>query len=203
MGKLKVQAILRHRFTVDGSGITTLIGLYGCPLKCEYCLNKRILSTNKFKEMKPAELVDEVMIDYCYFVYTNGGITFGGGESLLHSKEIAEVREILNNNVKINIETSLNVDKQRLLDVIQFVDEYIIDIKGMNPEIYKKYTGLSNEHVLKNLQILVDNNLQHKCLIRIPNIKDYTTKSDIDESVKAIKQLGFENIDTFDYVIRS
>lgn len=203
MGKLKIQAILRHRFTVDGSGITTLIGLYGCPLKCDYCLNKKMLSTDKFKEMTPAELVDEVMIDYCYFVYTGGGITFGGGESLLHSKEIADVREILNSNVKINIETSLNVEKQRLLDVIQFVDEYIIDIKSMDPEIYKKYTGLSNEHVLENLQILVDNNLQHKCLIRIPNIKDYTTKSDIDESVKAIKKLGFENIDTFDYIINT
>lgn len=200
--KLKVQSINRHRFTTDGKGITTLIGLYGCPLKCKYCLNKNVLNTNKFKEFTPIELVEQVMIDYCYFVATEGGITFGGGEPLLYSEQIKEIREILPNNIKLNIETSLNVDNEYVSDVLNIADEIFIDIKSINSEIYEEYTGNSNSKTLQWLKYIVDNNLQHKCTIRIPNIPNYTTKYDIEYSIKIIEEMGFKNIDTFDYVIR-
>lgn len=200
--KLKVQSINRHRFTTDGKGITTLIGLYGCPLKCKYCLNKNVLNTNKFKEFTPIELVEQVMIDYCYFVATEGGITFGGGEPLLYSEQIKEIREILPNNIKLNIETSLNVDNEYVSDVLNIADEIFIDIKSMNSKIYEEYTGNSNSKTLQWLKYIVDNNLQHKCTIRIPNIPNHTTKYDIEYSIKIIKEMGFENIDTFDYVIK-
>lgn len=200
--KLKVQSINRHRFTTDGKGITTLIGLYGCPLKCKYCLNKNVLNTNKFKEFTPIELVEQVMIDYCYFVATEGGITFGGGEPLIYSEQIKEIREILPNNIKLNIETSLNVDNEYVSNVLNIADEIFIDIKSMNNEIYEEYTGNSNSKTLQWLKYIVDNNLQHKCTIRIPNIPNYTTKYDIEYSIKIIEEMGFKNIDTFDYVIR-
>ena len=59
------------------------------------------------------------------------GITFGGGESLLYSKEIWEVRELLPREVKINIETSIHVEREKLDDVIHFVDSMIIDVKTL------------------------------------------------------------------------
>ena len=192
--KLKVQSINRHRFTTDGKGITTLIGLYGCPLKCKYCLNKNVLNTNKFKEFTPIELVEQVMIDYCYFVATEGSITFGGGEPLLYSEQIKEIREILPNNIKLNIETSLNVDNEYVSDVLNIADEIFIDIKSINSEIYEEYTGNSNSKTLQWLKYIVDNNLQHKCTIRIPNIPNYTTKYDIEYSIKIIDTNTFQMI---------
>lgn len=125
MKKFRVQSINRHRMYIDGKGINTLVALYGCPLRCRYCLNKKVLATFKYKEITPEELLDKVIIDYCYFKATGGGITFGGGESLLHSSQIKAFSEVLPNDIPIKVETSLNVHSERLLEVLDIFD-YVI-----------------------------------------------------------------------------
>lgn len=199
---IKVQAINRHRMHTDGDGVTTLIGLPMCPLKCEYCINKDVLSKSRVYTIPIDKFVDTLMQDYCYFVATGGGITLGGGEPLLQSKQIIILKQHLPEGIKLNIETSLNVPQQNLLDIINLVDELIIDIKSLNPEIYKEYTSQPIDKLVDNLNIIVSKGLQHKCKIRIPNIPNYTTKADIDETKSKITQLGFTDIDTFDYIIK-
>ena len=34
-----IMGVERLRINSDGDGVTTLVGFYGCPLKCRYCLN--------------------------------------------------------------------------------------------------------------------------------------------------------------------
>lgn len=202
MEKFKVQSISRHRMYIDGKGINTLVGLYGCPLQCKYCLNKKMLAIPKYKEMTPDELLDKVIIDYCYFKATGGGITFGGGESLLYSSQIAAFRNVLPMDIPIRVETSLNVPKESLETVLDAADNYIIDIKTLNSKLYEKYTGAANTRVLENLQLLCERSMQDKCKIRIPNIPEFTSKTDIEETVQKITDMGFTNIDIFDYVMR-
>lgn len=203
MNKFEMITVNRHRFSTDGNGITTLITLAGCPLNCKYCINKRILETSKIKEYTADELLSNIIIDYCYFIATGGGITFGGGEPLLQSEMILKILDILPPNITVNVETSLNADNEFIGDVINRVNALFIDIKSMNSKIYEEYTGNNNNKTLKWLKYIVDNNLQHKCTIRIPNIPNYTTKYDIEYSIKTIEEMGFKNIDTFDYVIKS
>ena len=198
----KIQRIRRHRMYIDGNGINTLVGLYGCPLSCKYCLNKEILEMAKYEEITPEELVEKVLIDYCYFKATGGGVTFGGGEPLLYSGQIKAFRELLPSDIPIRVETSLNVPIERLKEVITVVDSYIIDIKTMNRQVYQDYTGLDNEYVLTNLQYLCDLKLQDKCKIRIPTIPNFTTNEEVDRSVEIIKIMGFKHLDIFEYVIR-
>ena len=38
--------IARHRLTIDGEGVTTLVAFHGCPLRCKYCLNPTSLQPN-------------------------------------------------------------------------------------------------------------------------------------------------------------
>lgn len=202
MGKFQVMGIKRHRMYIDGKGINTLVALAGCPLKCKYCLNKKLLAYGKVQEMTISQLAEKVLIDYCYFKATGGGITFGGGEALLYSSQIKAFREVLPEDIPIKVETSLNVKKDRLLEIMDVVDEYIIDVKTMNPKIYSDYTGLNNSLVIENLKLLCDAKKQNKCKIRIPNIPGFTGKEDIDETALFIENMGFENLDIFDYVIR-
>lgn len=203
MNKFEMITVNRHRFSTDGNGITTLIALAGCPLNCKYCINKKVLSTKNIKELTEQELLSNILIDYCYFMATGGGITFGGGEPLLQSEMILKILDILPPNITINVETSLNTDNEFMGDVLNRVNALFIDIKSMNNKIYEEYTGNNNSKTLKWLKYIVDNNLQHKCAIRIPNIPNYTTKYDIEYSIKIIEEMEFKNIDTFDYVIKS
>lgn len=201
MSNFRVQTINRHRFLVDGKGITTLVGLLGCPLQCKYCINRDVLASGKFREMTPEELAQTLMIDYCYFLATGGGVTFGGGESLLHAEAIREIRQFFPPAVCINVETSLNVPVEVLASVTEYLDCLIIDVKSMNPEIYQRYTGLSPEKTYRNLEWLCKNNLQSKCRIRIPRIPEFTTEADVQQTKEKIKAMGFHDIDEFQYRI--
>lgn len=200
--KFKVQSINRHRLTTDGEGITTLVGLYGCPLECEYCINKDILHTKPYKEYTKEALLEILLQDYCYFVATNGGITFGGGESLLHSEAISGLFSILPEYVNVTLETSLCVPQDKLLSLLEPVYQFIIDIKTMNPVLYQRYTKQSNEAVIRNLEYIVGQKMQGKCRIRVPYIPGYTDEADIAASVKWLKDRGFEDIEEFSYIIR-
>ena len=202
MKKIRVMGINRHRMYIDGQGINTLVALEGCPLKCKYCINKNLLAGGKVQEMSLQELAEKVLIDYCYFMATGGGVTFGGGEALLHSGQIKAFREVLPKDVPIKVETSLNVPTECLLEVIDVVDEFIIDIKSMNPQIYKEYTGLVNSRLVENLEILCEKGLQDKCKIRIPNIPGFTVRADIDKAADSMNSMGFKNLEIFDYVMR-
>lgn len=199
----KVQSINRHRLTTDGEGVTTLVALYGCPLACEYCINKDILHNKPWKEYTKEALLGILMQDYCYFVATKGGITFGGGESLLHAKAIEELFSILPEYVNVNLETSLCVEQQILEPLLEPVYQFIIDVKSMNPDVYQAYTGQSNERVIQNLEYIVKRGFQEKCRVRVPRIPGYTREQDVSFTADRLKQMGFQNIEIFDYVIRN
>lgn len=201
MKSFKVHAINRHRQEIDGKGITTLIGLAGCPLQCEYCINKEMLRYHPVMEYTEEELMSAIMIDWCYFMATGGGVTFGGGEPLLQSEMILKFMDILPESIKVNIETSLNCDNEFVEHVIHYVDEIFIDIKSMNEDIYERYTGKSNEITRKWLEYIATHNLQDKCVIRIPRILNYTSREDLEYSVQYIRRMGFKRIDWLDYII--
>ena len=196
----EVSAISRLRIGVDGEGVTTLVAFMLCPLKCEYCLNPQTLSLKRpHKLYTPESLFEELRKDELYFLATGGGVTFGGGEPLLRHGFIREFREVCGNDWKINLETSLNVPRECLEDVIPVTDSYLIDVKDMDPEIYSKYTGRDNTKVLENLKLLAERGLAPKCVIRIPEIPGHNTLEDVRRSEEAVRGLGFKNIDLFTY----
>ena len=88
--------IVRHRLATDGHGVTTLVAFHGCPLRCNYCLNPQCLNPAMvWRDITTSQLLDELMLDNLYFLATGGGVTFGGGEPLLHSEFIDEFNAAL------------------------------------------------------------------------------------------------------------
>ena len=195
----KIFGISRHRLTTDGQGVTTLVAFSGCPLRCDYCINHICHSTEKGKEYTPQSLYDEVKIDDLYFRATNGGITFGGGEPALQSVFIEQFRQICGSDWRIVLETSLNVDHEHVIRLIPIVDDYIIDIKDMNDDIYYAYTHKHNNLVISNLLYLIKKGLKDKITIRIPLIKGYNNKNDIARSKRKLEKMGLTKFDLFEY----
>ena len=196
-------AINRHRLTTDGEGVTTLVGFHGCPLHCEYCLNAQCLQADGvWCRLTPGELYSEVEIDDLYFVATGGGICFGGGEPLLRSDFIKAFAEIMNPEWKLTIETSLNVPLENVKAIASLVQMWYVDIKDMNPDIYKAYGCKENKQVISNLQWLAANGYADKVIIRLPLIPEYNTDEDRQQSQKELEKMGFTNFDKFNYIVR-
>lgn len=195
----RIQAVNRHRMTTDGAGVTTLVALYGCPLSCQYCINQKVLQRPVWMEYTREELWNQVSQDYCYFLATGGGITFGGGEALLHAAAIRDFQLILPDGIYVTVETSLWADVAELEMVLPIVKGLIIDIKTMNPQIYEAYTGQMNQKVLENLNYIALQNMQEKCKIRIPYIAGYNDESDVRNSEAIIRNMGYTNVEVFSY----
>lgn len=199
--QVPVSAISRHRIATDGEGVTTLVVLHSCPLRCRWCLNPQTWREgSSFTSMTPQQLLAHVRVDDLYFQATGGGITFGGGEPSLRSRFICAFREVSPQQWKINIETSLNVPQEHVRRLMEVIDEYVIDIKDMNPQIYKEYSGLDNVQVKENLELLASEGLAGRCLIRIPLIPRFNTDEDRENSIAELQELGFTRFDRFEYI---
>lgn len=200
--KLPLIGICRHRLVTDGQGVTTLVAFHGCPLRCKYCLNAQCLRTDGiWHQMDMMEILDKVMVDDLYYKATGGGIAFGGGEPLLRSDGIVDFCKSRPKEWRIYIETSLNVERRSLEAVAPYIDYYYIDVKDMNPDIYRRYTGRSNRRVVSNLRWLASNVDVGKVTIRLPHIPDYNTAQDVERSQKRLEAMGFRVFDRFEYIM--
>lgn len=151
--------------------------------KCvEHCpvAARRIAGT----KMTSDELVTKIMKDAEYYKKYDGGVTFSGGEPLLQSGFLFEVVGKLD-GVHKAIETSAYADERAFEKMISLFDYIIMDIKQMNEELHKKYTGVSNKKILNNAKVLMKSNKQFKIRVPlIPGVND--TEENINEFAKFI-----------------
>lgn len=152
--------------------------------------------------MSPRELMEQLAIDHCYFVYTNGGVTFGGGEPLLHSAQIKAFAELCPREWNITLETSLNVPFGLLQPLLTERFSFIIDVKAMQPDIYLNYTGVENQQVIENLTLLHRLIPEKQYVIKLPSIPGYSDRRETEESLEVLQALGIPagNIAGFRYV---
>jgi pyruvate formate lyase activating enzyme len=98
------------------------------------------------------------------------------------------------------IETSLNVPFDSIEKLYPYIDEYIIDIKDMNPIIYESYTGKDNKFVLSNLSKMLKDGMEPKMKCRVPFIPGYNNSDDQEHSFAELIDIGVTRIEKFDYL---
>jgi pyruvate formate lyase activating enzyme len=192
--------ISRHRMGIDGRGVTTLVCGARCPLSCKWCINKHLLSEAVPQMVTADDLYEMVRGDDLYFRATGGGITFGGGEALLQADFFAAFRAKCKNDWRLCAETSLAVDRDIVDLASESIDEFIVDCKDMDPEIYHSYTGGYQKLMEQNLIYLLEKVGTERVVVRVPLIPDYNTHKDRERSISRLKELGVTRLDIFDYV---
>ena len=193
----------RHRITVDGDGVTTLVCFHGCPLRCVWCINPFSFDENTKKNMlTPQELYEKTKIDSLYFLATGGGVTFGGGEPLLHADFLKEFRSLCGSQWHLCAETSLNVPTENVIKAAECIDRFYVDCKDTNPDIYLSYTGKDNSLMLENLRVLLDAVGDKRITVRLPLIPQYNTDEDREKSKKILTEMGITDFDIFTYKIK-
>ena len=197
-----ISQIGRLRMGTDGKGIRSLILLQQCPLRCKYCINPFTWDgSQRPKMMSAKEIYDTILIDRPYMLATSGGVTFGGGEPLLHSQLIGEFSKCNKDGFSIYVETSLNVPRENLDQVIDLVDMYYVDIKSADPATYEQYTGGDIIRVLDNLEYLLSKVGSSRIVVRIPTIPGYADMVSQRRSKEYLASLGVKYFDLFDYKI--
>ncbi|MDD3402636.1 MAG: glycyl-radical enzyme activating protein [Hespellia sp.] len=189
-----------QRYSIhDGNGIRTIVFLKGCVLRCRWCCNpesqsfeiQTMMVQGKPKIIGEDITVEEVMEtiekDRPYYRRTRGGLTLSGGESLCQP-EFA--RDLLRAAKAAGISTAMESMACASYDVIEsilpYLDQYLMDIKHMNPQKHKEFTGKSNELMLENARKVAASGMT-ELSIRVPVIPTF---NDSAEEIRAIAKFA-------------
>lgn len=115
------------------------------------------------------ELYAEVASDRPFWERSGGGVTISGGEPLAQIDFAKDFLMLCRENyIHTAIETSLHVPTEALKAVLPHVNQVICDIKIMDDDKHKVYTGASNQLILKNIAEVLSSGAE--VLVRMPLI---------------------------------
>lgn len=191
------------RFAVhDGPGIRQTVFFKGCPLTCWWCHNpesrarkiqycqrerkigqKSIAQTEQVgREISASLLLAEIEKDVPYFDESGGGVTFSGGEPLLQNHFLLEMLKLCRqHDIRTAVDTTGYAPEKIFEQVLENTDLFLFDLKILDNQAHKKYTGVQNSLILKNFQRLCALGVAQ--IVRIPLIPT------VNMSEKAISEL--------------
>ena len=134
--------------TLDGPGIRFVLFLQGCNLKCKYCHNRDTWNM-KSGTIKTLDEIFNKILHYKNYI-KNGGVTVTGGEPLLQYEFLIKLfTKLKKENINTCIDTSGMVDlTDKMKELINLTDLFLLDIKHIDSEKCKKLVGFSNEKEL-------------------------------------------------------
>ncbi len=129
-------------------------------------------------------LVSELVKDNAFFETSGGGVTLSGGEMTLQADFCREVLKQLNSQkIHTAIDTCGQCSRTALEKVLPYADLILFDLKEMDHEKHKAFTGASNESILENLTWTAGQLAAHQSMwVRTPVIPGATmTETNIRE----------------------
>ena len=214
----------------DGPGIRTIVFFKGCPLRCQWCANPEGIKRRfevMFKEsvctncgacvdacpmkalnitgsiMTISELMEVIHEDDAFYEMSGGGVTFSGGECTAQPEAaLALLKACKADGLNTAIETCGHSHMSKLLEMADYIDLFLYDMKHMDPVRHNELTGISNEKILANLKELLVRG--YKVQIRMPMLK---LINDSHEEIKEIVEFllpykdfpNFKGIDLLPY----
>ena len=163
-----VMACPEKAITLTSEGIITDAELCKMCGKCaEVCPTKAIEISGH--PMSVAEIMNEIEKERVFFDQSGGGVTFSGGEPLIHHKYLIELLdECGKRRIHTAIDTAGLANTEIILEVAKHTDLFLYDLKMMDSEKHRKWVGVPNEKILENLNLLAETGA--KIIIRIPLI---------------------------------
>ena len=143
----------------------------------------------KGREYTSDEIMDEILSDAPFYKSSDGGVTFSGGECMLQIDFLCELLEkCKENDINTAVDTAGYVQYGRFEKILPYTDLFLYDIKCFDSEKHKKYTGVGNELILKNLKKLLASGT--RLWVRIPIIPGV---NDTEDEMRDIKSFFDEN----------
>jgi pyruvate formate lyase activating enzyme len=174
------------RLTEDGCDIDhDAVNLEECSVVCYYDAYEKIGEIVTVKELVASLLRDKVFYDQ-----SGGGVTFSGGDAAMQAEFFRETAVRLRDfEVHTALDTSGYFPWEKLAPLVSAVDLVLYDIKVLNRNLHKRYTGVDNQLILENAMRIAD--MGKNIIIRmimVPGVND--TDDEIIGRLKFIKNLS-------------
>lgn len=161
-----------------------------CGKCCEACPALALEMSGKV--MSIDEIIEIIEKERIFFEQSGGGVTFSGGEPLLHNELLIKLlEECGKRGIHRIVDTAGNVREKTLLEVAKQTDLFLFDLKMMDSELHKLWTGADNRLILQNLKKLAETSAP--IIIRIPMIGGVNdTDENIEQTARFISELAGE-----------
>ena len=185
---------------VDGPGIRFVVFMQGCHLKCKYCQNRDTWDINSGEQYTVKQVVEKIMRYKNYIVASNGGVTLSGGEPLLQQDFVISLfQELKKQNISTCLDTSgIFTITDKIKQIVDLTDIFLLDIKSINDETCKWLTGSSNSLELEFAKYINEKN--KRIWIRqvlVPGITD--KKEDLLKLKDFLKTINVEKFEFLPY----
>jgi len=174
----------------NGAITPTPEGFVSAPSLCKECGTCAKVCPAEAREFigkieSTSHILEEIEKDVPFFDTSGGGVTFSGGEPLMQAEFLIHLLEACGEKeIHRAVDTSGYADLDTLMAVAEKTDLFLFDIKLMDPEKHREFTGVSNEKILSNLIHLAGEGTNIS--IRIPLIPGI---NDDEENIEQIATL--------------
>lgn len=164
----------------------------GCGSCTETCPSGAIELMGRWWTVK--DLADELVKDSAYFRQSGGGVTISGGEvTVQHRFSGLLLRELKERGINTAIDTCGLCGWEILEELLPYTDLVLFDLKEIDPQLHRKYTGSSNEKIHENIVRLTEYMKNHirpsELWVRTPLIPGLTaTEENITGTGRFIKE---------------
>jgi pyruvate formate lyase activating enzyme len=157
----------------------------GAPDGVDECLYDALVYVAKVVPV--GEVVETAMKDADYYRNSGGGVTFTGGEPMLQKEfVVAAATQLQARGVHIALDTAAHVEWTEFETVLPVIDLVLLDLKVMDPQVHKRYTGVTNERILSNARQLAEADVD--MIVRIPVVPTVNaTEENMRETAEFIK----------------
>lgn len=193
--RLCVQACPNRAITLDREGQHRDMSLcVGCKACADACPTLSV--EVKGKDWAVEDLVEELLKDRAYFEKSGGGITVSGGDPMMQwDKVVVLFRKLKEAGISTALDSALLTTRKALDTVLPYVDLILMDIKLIDEEEHKKWTGVSNAVILDNIRYIArkkrDGKISTRIWIRTPIIPGAT---DTQANISGISRFIDENL---------
>lgn len=157
----------------------------GCMQCVDMCMHNAFRISGQ--EFSADALMKVIVRDKCFYG-DDGGVTISGGEPLLSGDFVLEIfRRCREEGIGTVLDTTGYGDSRILQEILQYTDLVLLDLKVMDPEKHREWTGVSNERILKNAALIMET---VPTRISIPFIGDVNSDA---ENIKATAAFAAEH----------
>ena len=196
-----LKVCLRGAISMDETGVHIDRNVcVHCGTCTETCYTDALHLSGEEREL--TDLMNRIAADKSFYQQTGGGVTLSGGEVTSHSAYAYQIeQECVKRNIGVAVDTCGYTEYENLEKLAIDAQYILYDIKCIDSEAHREFTGVGNELIIENLRKLAsDSALKQKVIIRMPLVHPLNDKLEyMEKTCELLNELDFGVVNGIPY----